>query len=249
MAGHSHWANIKHKKAKMDSRRGKVWGKCAKAIMVAARNGVPDPDANLSLRYAIEEAKFANMPRDTIERAVKKGAGELGCENWESVRYEGYGPGGVAFIIDALTNNRTRTAGEVRMILTKFGGNLGASGSVAYMFDAKGRFTIEETAVTEDRLMEVVLEAGADDVSGGDGLWTVLCPPADFLKVKDALDKAKLTCEAAELTMLPNLLTEVTGDNVTKNVKMLEGLEDLDDVQKVFSNLDASNEALEQAMG
>lgn len=249
MAGHSHWANIKHKKAKMDSRRGKVWGKCAKAIMVAARNGLPDPDANLTLRYAIEEAKAANMPRDTIERAIKKGSGELGSENWESVRYEGYGPGGVAFIIDALTNNRTRTAGEVRMILTKFGGNLGASGGVAYMFDAKGRFTIEQDSVSEDKLMEIALEAGAEDVSGGDGLWTVLCAPADFIKVKDALDKAKLTCDSAELTMIPNQLTEVTGDHVAKNVKMLEGLEDLDDVQKVFSNLDASDEALEQAMG
>lgn len=249
MAGHSHWANIKHKKAKTDARRGKVWGKCAKAIMVASRNGGPDPDANLTLRYAIEEAKAANMPRDTIERAVKKGSGEIGGESWESVRYEGYGPGGVAVIIDALTNNRTRTAGEVRMILTKYGGNLGAMGAVAYMFESKGRITIERGLIEEDALMEIVLDAGAQDVQSDDDYWTVLSAPTELLRVKDALDKAKVSVEAAELTMIPTMFTEVTGELVGKAVKMLEGLEDLDDVQKVFSNLDASDEALEAAMG
>src|SRR5690606_39043019 len=145
----SHWANIKHKKAKTDARRGKLWGKCAKAIMVAAKNGLPDPAANLALRYAIEEARAANMPRDTIERAIKKGAGELGTTDYVAVRYEGYGPGGVAVIVDALTDNRTRTVGEVRLIFGKHGGNVGATGCVAYMFDPKGRLTIEEDQVSE----------------------------------------------------------------------------------------------------
>ncbi|MDX2115497.1 MAG: YebC/PmpR family DNA-binding transcriptional regulator [Planctomycetota bacterium] len=248
MAGHSRWANIKHKKAKSDAKRGKLWSKAARAIMAAARNGVPDPAANLTLRYAIEEAKAVNMPRDTIERAIKKGSGEIGGDNWENVRYEGYGPGGVAIIIDALTNNRTRTAGDVRLVFTKFGGNLGAAGAVAYMFEPRGRFVIDEQVIGEEKLMELALEAGADDVSTAEGYHTVLSKPADFIAVKDALDGAKVACESAELTMIPTMTTEVTGDNVTKVVRMIDAFEDLDDVQKVYSNLDASDEALSAAM-
>jgi YebC/PmpR family DNA-binding regulatory protein len=249
MAGHSHWANIKHKKAKTDSRRGKVWGKCAKAIMVAAKHGLPDPDANLALRYAIEEAKFANMPRETIERAIKKGSGEIGGEDWAEVRYEGYGPGGVAFIVDALTNNRTRTAGDVRLVFTKYGGNLGASGSVAYMFDQRGRFVIEEGAATEERLMELAIENGADDVSLEDGYWTVVCPAVEFIRVKNTLDAQGIKCETAEITMIPNVTTEVAGEALAKAIKMVDALEDNDDVQKVYTNLTASDSALEEAMG
>lgn len=172
MARHSHWANIKHKKAKSDAKRGKLWGKCAKAIMVAARHGLPDPNANLALRYAVEEAKAANMPRDTIERAIKKGSGEIGGEDWQEVRYEAFGPGGVAIIIDALTNNRTRTVGDVRMYLTKYGGNLGATGAVGYMFEQKGRITLDADAATEDQLMAIAIDAGAEDVALDDALWT-----------------------------------------------------------------------------
>lgn len=248
MAGHSHWANIKHKKAKTDSRRGKVWGKCAKAIMVAARHGLPDPAANLSLRYAVEEAKAANMPRDTIERAIKKGSGETGGEDWQDVRYEAFGPGGVALIIDALTNNRTRTVGEVRMYLTKYGGNLGATGAVAYMFEQKGRITLDGESATEDQLMEIAINAGAEDVALEDGVWTVLTAPTDYITVKEALDKAGLKIDSAELAMIPGTLTELAGDSLAKCVKMIEALEDNDDVQKVYSNLDASAEALEDAM-
>ncbi len=248
MARHSHWANIKHKKAKSDARRGRLWGKCAKAIMVAARTGSPDPAANLALRYAVEEAKAANMPRDTIERAIKKGSGELGGENYEPIRYEGYGPGGVAIVIDALTNNRTRTAGEVRMIFTKYGGNLGATGCVGYMFDARGRITIDEQAVTEDALMAVAIEAGAEDVYAGDGLWTVVTSSADLLNVKDSIEKARIRIEASEVTMIPNALTEVNAEIAAKVVKLVDALEDNDDVQKVYTNLDASAEALEAAL-
>ncbi len=248
MARHSHWANIKHKKAKSDAKRGKLWGKCAKAIMVAARHGLPDPNANLALRYAVEEAKAANMPRDTIERAIKKGSGEIGGEDWQEVRYEAFGPGGVAIIIDALTNNRTRTVGDVRMYLTKYGGNLGATGAVGYMFEQKGRITLDADAATEDQLMAIAIDAGAEDVSLDDALWTVLTAPADYIAVKEAIDKAKLKIESAELAMLPTMLTELAGDNLAKCVKLIDALEDNDDVQKVYTNLDASAEALEAAL-
>lgn len=248
MARHSHWANIKHKKAKSDAKRGKLWGKCAKAIMVAARHGLPDPNANLALRYAVEEAKAANMPRDTIERAIKKGSGEIGGEDWQEVRYEAFGPGGVAIIIDALTNNRTRTVGDVRMYLTKYGGNLGATGAVGYMFEQKGRITLDADAATEDQLMAIAIDAGAEDVALDDALWTVLTAPADYIAVKEAIDKAKLKIESAELAMLPTMLTELAGDNLAKCVKLIDALEDNDDVQKVYTNLDASAEALEAAL-
>ncbi len=249
MAGHSHWANIKHKKKKTDAIRGKVWGKCAKAIMVASRMGGPDPSANVSLRYAIDEARYANMPRDTIERAIKKGAGELLGQSFEKIRYEGYGPGGVAVIIDSLTDNRTRTAPDMRLILSKYGGNLGATGSVAYMFDHKGVIAIEEGKITEDRLMEVAIDAGAEDVALQDGLWSVTTSPTDFLTVKDAIEKAGIAIESAELTMIPNQLTEASGENLVNCIKMIEALEDNEDVQKVYSNLDASAAEIERVSG
>ncbi len=249
MAGHSHWANIKHKKAKTDAKRGKVWGKCARAIMVAARHGGSDPDANLALRYAIDEARFENMPRDTIERAAKKGAGELGAAEYESLRYEGYAPGGVAIIADTLTDNRTRLAAEMRLIFGKYGGNLGATGSVAYMFEHKGLFTLDEASATEEKLMEVAVDAGAEDVSLGDGLWTVTCAPGVFAQVRAALDKAGLKLTSAELSMLPTSLTTLTGDALAGAVKLIEALEDHEDVQKVYSTLDASAEDLERVGG
>lgn len=248
MAGHSHWANIKHKKAKTDAKRGKIWGKCAKAIMVAAKNGGPDPAANLALRYAIEEARAENMPRDTIERAVKKGAGELGADAYESIRYEGYGPGGVAVIVDALTDNRTRTAGEVRLAFSKHAGNLGASGCVAYLFEQKGQFTLGEEKASEDRVMNAALEAGADDVWLDDAVWTITCPPTEFIAVKEALEAAGLPPDSSEITMIPGTLTEVAGDNVAKAVRLIEALEDNDDVQKVYTNMDAAAADLEAAL-
>lgn len=249
MAGHSHWANIKHKKAKTDSKRGKVWGKCAKAIMVAAKHGGPDPESNLSLRYAIDEARFQNMPRDTIERAVKKGAGQLGGADYESVRYEGYGPGGVAIIVDALTDNRTRTAPEMRLIFSDYGGNMGTSGSVAYMFEHKGIIVIEEGKVSEDRLMEIAIDAGAEDVAHDDGLWTVTASPTGFNVVKAAIEKAKIEISSAELTMLPTMLVKAAGEDLANAAKLIEALEDNDDVQKVYTNMDASIEDLARMSG
>jgi len=247
MAGHSKWANIKHRKARVDAARGRAWSKCSRAIMVAAKEGGSDPDANLALRYAIEEAKSENMPKDTIERAVKKGAGELGGQSFERVRYEGYGPGGVAIIVDALTDNRNRTAPEMRTIFGKFGGNLGATGCVGYLFDPRGVVTIEqESAPGEDALMEIALEAGADDVELDDGLWTITCETARFLDLKSALESAGIQCSSAQLTMAPQNSVQVTGSDAGKVLRLMDELENNDDVQKVYSNFDIDEAELAQ---
>lgn len=238
MAGHSHWANIKHKKAAVDAKRGKAWSKLVKAIMVTAKHGGPDPDANISLRFAIIEAKGANVPKDTIERAIKKGAGELGSDSFEAIRYEGYGPSGVAVIVDALTDNRARTAPDLRAVFSKYGGNLGATGCVAFNFEHKGVIAIEEGKVGEDRLMEIALEAGAQDVQHEEGGWIVTTAPTDFLAVKDALDNAGIETASAELTLDPVNTVKVAGDDAVKLQKMIDALEDNDDVQKVYTNLD-----------
>lgn len=243
MAGHSHWANIKHKKAANDAKRGKVWSKLVKAIMVTAKHGGSDPDANISLRFAIIEAKGANVPKDTIDRAIKKGAGELAGQSFESIRYEGYGPAGVALMIDALTDNRTRTVGELRLILSKYGGNLGASGCVGFMFEQKGVIAVEESKASEDRIMEIALEAGAADVAHEDGAWIVTTAPADFARVKDAIDKAGVETASAEITFDPLNTVAVAGESAEKVQKLIDALEDNDDVQKVYTNHDAPEEA------
>ncbi len=242
MAGHSKWHNIKHRKAAVDKKRGKVWTKIAKAIIVAAKNGGPDPASNLSLRYTIDEARYANMPRDTIERAIKKGAGGLSTENFETVRYEGYGPGGVAIIVDALTDNRTRTVGDVRLVFSRSGGNLGASGCVAYLFDHRGEIVVKGGGVSEDRMMEIAIDAGAldvispDDPTEDDAVYVVLADPMAFQSVKDAIERAKLTIQEAQFAMIPQNRVEVRGDAAKANLEIVEELEELDDVQKVFSN-------------
>jgi YebC/PmpR family DNA-binding regulatory protein len=240
MAGHSAWKNIKHKKAKSDARKGKIWSKCARAIIVAAKNGGADPDSNLSLRYAIDDAKAANMPRLTIEGAVKKGAGGGAGEDYESTMYEGYGPGGVALFIEVLTNNRNRTAGDVRVIFDKSGGNLGAAGSVAYLFAQKGHITLAKEAATEDRLMELAIEAGAEDVKDDGEQWTILTGPTDFLNVRKALAAAKLEPLTAELTMIPATTVEISGETARKVIALVEALEDNDDIQKVHTNFEIS---------
>src|SRR5262245_6161083 len=205
MAGHSAWKNIKHKKAAADAKRGKIWSKCSRAIIVAARNGGGDPKFNTTLRYAIEDAKSSNMPKDTIEKAIKKGTGETEGARYESVRYEGYGPGGVAMIVDCLTDNLNRTAAEIRMIFDKHGGNMGKPGAVAFSFSSKGVILIESSKISEDKLMEIALEAGAEDVmeSDGPGGWQVTTEPADFLRVKDALTAAGIELAHAEVAMQP----------------------------------------------
>lgn len=249
MAGHSKWANIKHKKARVDAQRGKVWTKCARAIMVAARLGGGDPSSNLSLRYAIEEARAANMPKDTIERAIKKGTGELGAAQYENVRYEGYGASGVAIIVDALTDNRTRTAPEMRLIFSKHGGNLGATGCVAYMFDPRGIIIVESGKASEDQIMSVAIEAGAEDASLEDDLWTITTAVDDFIAVKEAIDDAGIEISSAELTMIASTSAPASGDDLAKIIRLIEALEDHDDVQKVYTNLDATAEDLAAATG
>mgnify|MGYP001405309840 CR=1 FL=1 len=238
MAGHSHWANIKHKKAAIDAKRGKAWSKLVKAIMVAAKHGGPDPGANIGLRFAIIEAKGANVPKDTIERAIKKGAGELGGADFESIRYEGYGPSGVAVIVDALTDNRARTAPDLRAIFSKYGGNLGATGCVGFMFEHKGVIAIEDGQINEDRLMDLVIEAGAQDVQHEDGAWIVTTAPTEFLAVKDALDSAGVETASAELTLDPLNTVTVAAEDSVKIQKMIDALDDNEDVQKVYTNLD-----------
>ncbi|TVQ32511.1 MAG: YebC/PmpR family DNA-binding transcriptional regulator [Phycisphaeraceae bacterium] len=245
MAGHSKWANIKHRKARVDAQRGKLWSKCSRAIIVAAKNGGGDPAANLTLRYAIEEAKAANMPKDTIERAVKKGAGELDGESYEDVRYEGYGPGGVAVIVDCLTDNRNRTAPEMRLIFGKYGGNLGATGCVSYMFEQKGVITIEkDKAPDEERMMDLAIEAGAEDAALDGDTWTITTAPADFLTVKEAIDNAGVEAASASITMEPNNTVEVRGGDAKRVLALYEALEDNDDVQKVYANFDIPDEEL-----
>ena len=245
MAGHSKWANIKHKKARNDAARGKSWSKCSRAIMVAAREGGSDPDKNLGLRYAVEEAKACNMPKDTIERAAKKGAGELDGQVYESIRYEGYGAAGVAVIVDALTDNRNRTAPEMRTIFGKFSGNLGATGCVGYLFDQRGVITIEQDkAPSEDELMELALEAGAEDVELEDEVWSLTCDPTLFLDLKAAVDAKGIECMSAQITMVPQNTVDVAGKDAGKIMRLMDALEDNDDVQKVYSNFDISEEEL-----
>ncbi|MCA9283091.1 MAG: YebC/PmpR family DNA-binding transcriptional regulator [Phycisphaeraceae bacterium] len=248
MAGHSKWANIKHRKAKVDAKRGKLWSKCSRAIIVAAKNGGPDPAANLTLRYAIDEARAANMPKDTIERAIKKGAGEGAGESYESIRYEGYGPSGVAVIVECLSDNRNRTAGEIRMIFSKHGGNLGAVGCVGYMFESKGLILIDDGAVSEDKIMDLAISAGAEDVAHEDGVWAVRTAPEDFLSVKGAIEEAGIEMVSSEVTMESETMAELAGEDVAKTVRLIDALEDNDDVQKVYTNMDASEADLDAAM-
>ena len=246
MAGHSKWANIQHRKKAQDAKRGKVFTKLIREITVAARAGDPDPAANPRLRLAVDKALSANMTKDTIERAIKRGSGAQDGEHFEEIRYEGYGPGGVAVMVDCMTDNRNRTVAEVRHAFTKAGGNLGTSGSVAFQFSQTGILSYP-SGTDEDAIMEAALEAGAQDVlSNEDGSVDVLTSPEDFVSVKEAMIAAGLAPEAAEVTMRADNSTPLDRDNAEKMVRMLERLEDLDDVQDVYSNADISEEILEQ---
>jgi YebC/PmpR family DNA-binding regulatory protein len=238
MAGHSHWAKIKRAKGANDAKRGKIWSKIARKIIIAAKAGGGDPAANLSLRYVIDEAKQALMPKDTIANAIKKGTGELGAEDYQSATYEGYAPGGVAMIIEALTNNRTRIAAELRQIFDHNGGNLGTSGSVAFQFNKQGVITIQSSATTEDKLMELALEAGAEDVRNEGEVFEVITTPTSFHKVKEAIAAANIPVEASEITHLPTNTVPVSGDHAQTLLKIIDALEDNDDVQSVSHNAD-----------
>ena len=235
MAGHSHWSKIKRAKGANDAKRGKIWSKVAKKIMIAAKNG-GDPRDNLALRYVIDEAKGVNMPKDTIEKAIKKGTGELGGENYENVLYEAYAPGGIAMIIDGLTNNPSRTAPDLRSILEKNGGNLATRGAVAFQFTKQGVITIKAEGVDEDNLMEIALEAGAEDVKNEGEVFEVITTPVAFLKVKDAITAANIAVEAAEITQMPNSTVSIDAEHGQKLLKLIDALEDHDDVQTVSHN-------------
>jgi YebC/PmpR family DNA-binding regulatory protein len=236
MAGHSKWANIKHKKAATDAKRGKIWTRLIKEITVAARMGGGDVATNPRLRLAVEKAADANMPKDNVNRAVQRGAGGLEGVNYEEVRYEGYGIGGAAIIVDCMTDNRVRTVAEVRHAFSKFGGNMGTEGSVSFMFKHTGQFLFAP-GVEEDKLMEAALEAGAEDVvQDEEGGFEVLSNPNDFASVKDALEKAGFKADQAEVIMKPDTETVFTGDDAQKMQKLLDALENLDDVQEVYTN-------------
>jgi YebC/PmpR family DNA-binding regulatory protein len=245
MSGHSHWAGIKHKKAANDAKRGKVWSKLARAIIVAAKAGGPDPSANLSLRYAIDKAKGANMPKDTIEKAIKKGAGETGSAGFEEVLYEGYGPAGVAIMAEALTDNRHRTAPEIKRIFERAGASFGTAGCVNWMFSKKGLFTVNTGLIDEDRLMEIVLAAGADDMQTAGDVYEITCQPAAFDALKAALAEKDVPTEVAELSMVPqNNITISDGHTAKKIIALMEALEDHDDIQNVYANFDIPEEIM-----
>jgi YebC/PmpR family DNA-binding regulatory protein len=235
MAGHSKWANIKHKKAITDAKRGKIFTRLIKEITVAARLGGPDPAMNPRLRLAIDKASDNNMPKDTVQRAAQRGAGELDGANYEEIRYEGYGIAGAAVMVDCMTDNRTRTVGEVRHAFVKYGGNLGTDGSVAFLFKHCGQFVFAP-GTSEEKVMEIALEAGAEDVfANEDRSIEAICAPNDFVALKAAFDKAGLKPELAEVTMKPSVETVLTGEDGTKMQKLLDVLENLDDVQEVYT--------------
>src|SRR3954452_2560525 len=236
MAGHSKWANIKHKKAAQDAKRGKIFTRLIKEITVASRMGGPDTDTNARLRLAIDKAYESNMPKDNVERAIKRGSGELEGVNYEEVRYEGYGIGGAAVMVDCMTDNKTRTVADVRHAFTKFGGNLGTDGSVAFLFKHCGQLVFAP-GTDEDKLLEAALDAGAEDViTNDDGSIEVVTGPYDFVAVKDALAKAGFKSEFAEVTMKPATEVAMTGDDAAKMQKLLDAIESLDDVQDVHTN-------------
>ena len=250
MAGHSKWANIKHKKAVNDKKRAKVWTKIIREITVAAREGnTSDPNVHPRLRLAADKALAANMPKDTIERACKRGAGETEGANYEEIRYEGYGPGGIAVLADCMTDNRNRTVSEVRHAFTKAGGNLGTDGSVAYMFNKIGSIIYAAgyaTGVDEDAIMEIALEAGAEDiVTDDDGSIEVITTPENFSNINEALKEASYKPMVAEITMRADILTTIDAETAEKLLRLIDVLEDLDDVQDVYFNADIPDEVLE----
>lgn len=244
MAGHSHWAGIKHKKALIDNKRGKVWSKLSRAIIVAAKTGGGDPDTNLRLRYAINDAKAVSMPKDNIERAVKKGTGELDGGNLDEVLYEGYGPGGVAVLCEILTDNRNRTAPEVKKIFELAGGKLGATGCVAWMFERKGVAIIDGEQTDEETLLELAMEAGAEDVKTVDGKFEIVSDPENFTAVQESLEKAAIATEVAEINRVPNDTVDLDVDTARQVLKLMDALDDHDDVQNVSANFNIPDEAM-----
>ena len=248
MAGHSKWANIKHRKGAQDARRGKIFTKLIKEITVAAKLGGGDLEANARLRTAVDKAKGENMPKDTIDRAIKKGTGDLDSVNYEEGSFEGYGPGGVAVIVEFMTDNRTRTVADVRHIFTKHNGSLGVNGSVAFLFDRKGLIAFN-TQQDFDAIFEAALEAGAEDVKDEGDAYEVLTDPINFMEVRDVLGAKGLIWESAEITMIPQTMVKLEGKQAEQMLKMMDKLEDNDDVQNVYANFDISDADIDQVMG
>jgi YebC/PmpR family DNA-binding regulatory protein len=238
MSGHSKWATIKHKKGALDAKRGKIFTRLIKEIMVAAKAGGGDPDGNPRLRSAILAAKGENMPNDNITRAIKRGTGEIEGASYEDIVFEGYGPGGVAIIVEVLTDNRNRAVSEIRHAFSKNGGNLGETGSVGYMFSKKGVIVVAKSAADEDKLTEIVLEAGADDLNNDGDYWEILTSPKDFEAVREAVKAAKIEPESAEVTMVPSTYQKLEGTQASAMMRLLETLEELDDTQNVYSNFE-----------
>ncbi|HEX9830698.1 MAG: YebC/PmpR family DNA-binding transcriptional regulator [Thermodesulfobacteriota bacterium] len=247
MSGHSKWANIKHRKAAVDAKRGKMFTKIIRELTVAARHG-GDPNTNSQLRIAIASAKGQNMPKDTIDRAIKRGTGELGGEELHEIIYEGYGPGGSAVLVEVLTDNKNRTVSEIRRIFTKYGGNLGESGCVAWSFEKRGRIAFEKGSVDEDKLFEIALEAGADDVRTEENELVVITPADTFETVKSVIEESGLKYSSAEVTMIPQNSVRIEGKEAEHMLRLMEALEDSDDVQNVYSNFDIAEELM-QAFG
>jgi YebC/PmpR family DNA-binding regulatory protein len=238
MSGHSKWATIKHKKGALDAKRGKIFTRLIKEIMVAAKAGGGDPDGNPRLRSAIVAAKAENMPNDNISRAIKRGTGEIEGASYEDITFEGYGPGGVAIIVEVLTDNRNRAVSEIRHAFSKNGGNLGETGSVGYMFSKKGVIVAAKAAASEDKLTEIVLDAGADDLNDDGDYWEILTSPKDFEAVRDAIKAAKIDTESAEVTMVPSTYQKLEGTQASAMMRLLETIEELDDTQNVYSNFE-----------
>jgi YebC/PmpR family DNA-binding regulatory protein len=248
MAGHSKWANIKHRKGAQDAKRGKIFTKLIKEITISARIGGADLEANARLRLAVDKAKQANMPKDNIERAIKKGTGDLDGVTYEEGTFEGYGPGGVAVMVEFMTDNRTRTVAEVRHAFNKYGGSLGVSGSVAFMFDRKGQIIFDKSN-DFDTIFEAALEAGAEDVKDDGDCIEVIVEPAGYEAVRNHLSSRGLTYQSAEVTMIPQTMTAVTGSQAESLMKMIDVLEDNDDVQNIHANFDIDDDEMEKLMG
>ena len=242
MSGHSHWATIKHKKGAIDAKRGKLFSKLSRAIIIAARHGGGDPEMNLKLRYAIDKARQVSMPKDNIERAIKRGTGEMEGLTFEEITYEGYGPGGVAMLVEVLTDNRNRTAGEIRKIFERSGGKMGSAGSVGYLFERKGHFSIDANTIDEDRLTEIMLDAGADDLKRSGSTFEITCDPTAFSQVQEALQKNGLTPVMAEISQLPKAPVDVDTETGKKVLRLMEALDDHEDAQNVYSNVNISEE-------
>lgn len=246
MAGHSKWANIKHRKGAQDAKRGKIFTKIIKEITVATRMGGGDIDANPRLRKAVSNGKSNNLPIDNITRAIKKGTGELEGVSYEEVTYEGYGPGGVAIMMDIITDNKNRTVAEVRHLLSKYGGNLGENGSVSWVFDTKGQIILDSNTGEEDVVFEAALEAGADDFEANDGFYTITTEPTVLMDVRDSLENAGYEIRSAEIEMVPKTLQKLEGKEAQSALKLMDELEDNDDINKLYSNFDVDENTIIQ---